>query len=145
MRLKYHRQFCFFLFTVAISLAGFELSGQNVIGYSQSEVEKYFKENYPGLVRDDSFKNDHFNYLKYTDSQSKLITVLVFLTPKGKCRMVRLIYDPSLEKKVRENLNSDYENAGQDKWIDNNGRHKAIVSLSKEDWFITVSFYPEKN
>jgi hypothetical protein len=117
--------------------------GQNVLGLSTVEAKSYFKSNYPDLVLESNFSNDHYRYLKYSDFSGNMTTALVFLDKKGKCTSVRFIYDLSLEDEVIDELNIKFKKLEENNWLDESKDIKAVVYFEKEDWFITVNYKKE--
>ena len=117
--------------------------GQNVLGLSTVEAKYYFKSNYPNLVLESNFRNDHYRYLKYSDFSGNLTTALVFLDKKGKCTSIRFIYDLSLEHEVIDELNRKFKKIGENNWLDESKYVKAVVYFKKEEWFITVNYKEE--
>lgn len=126
-----------FLITSGISY------GQNVLGLSTVEAKSYFKSNYPDLVLESNFRNDHYRYLKYSDFNGNMTTALVFLDNIGRCTSVRFIYDLSLENVVIDELNRKFQKLGENNWVDESKDIKALIYFEKEDWFITVNYKKE--
>lgn len=128
------------LLIISIFLFGSEfITAQNLLGYSSDKVKEYFSENEPSMVLDKNFKNDKYNYLKYTDIQDDMKTVLVFMSDKNRCSSLKAMYDMSLEEEVLVALNKNHTKAGHMLWIDN-GKKKAEITFSKDEWFITVLY-----
>lgn len=119
------------------------VNGQNVIGMSTVEAKGHFRTNYPELILESNFSNDHYRYLKYSDMVSGMSTVLVFMNDKGKCTSVRFIYDLSMEDEVLEELNSKFSKINDGKWVDDSKSIKAYIYFDKEEWFITVNYKKE--
>ena len=114
--------------------------GQNVIGMNEKSVKEFFGSNHPELSLDSGLKNEKYRYLKYTDGEVSLTTALVFFNNKGLCSSVRVIYDLSLEKRVKENLGRVYGEFGKGCWVDTSGEREVSVEFKKEEWYITVSY-----
>ena len=100
MRVVFLIAICFLLSTA--------LEAQNLIGMSAENVKQYFSREEKEMVMDSSFKNEKYNYLKYVDEGSRLITKLVFFDSRGDCSFVRAIYDRSLESELRKELDNKY-------------------------------------
>ena len=129
-----------FLFSILTSY----MYGQNIIGYSSGEVKEYFSINNPELAIDTNFNNPDFKYLKFVDSKSNMVTILVFLGKREKCSAVRAIYDLSLEEEVLTSLNKKYKSIGNNHWTDRSKNGGTRISYSKGEWFITVDYMPIK-
>ncbi len=132
-----------FLILALVGWAGL-VSGQNLLGYSPKDVSEYFRVNDPAMVLAKNFKNDKYKYLKFTDEQNDLRTILVFMTEKDKCKSVKAMYDLSLEKEVLDHLNKNYTKSETNIWIDNSRRRKARINYSKDEWFLTILYTPKK-
>lgn len=117
-------------------------SGQIMLSESPESIRKYVKENYPGMVQDVGFRNDHYRYLKFTDSKNDSRTILFFLSDRDKCTAIRFVYEKGAEDDVVEDLNSKYRYSGDNRWYYEENRKRALIELSDEEWFITVTMKP---
>lgn len=116
------------------------VQGQNLLNETQEDILKYVRKNYPEMVLEKDFTNDHYKYLKFTDGDGESRTMLFFMSEEGRCTGIRFIYDPALKKEVVAELNKKYRYVGDDLWYDGKSRNKASIELKTEDWFVTVSF-----
>ena len=113
--------------------------GQNMLLTSPEKIEKYVKEIYPGMVQEKNFRNEHYRYLKFTDSSNKSRTILFFLTDRDKCNAIRYIYESGAKDEIVADLNKEYRYTGDNRWYDLDSWQKASVELVDEKWFITVT------
>lgn len=134
--------FCLICFLL---IAGIDIQGQNLINSGEDEILKYVRKNYPEMVLEKDFKNDHYKYLKFVDGERESCTMLFFMSDENICTSVRLIYDPDLKKEVIAGLNSKYRYVGENLWYDGSAKQKASIELKIEDWFLTVSITPVKS
>jgi hypothetical protein len=117
-------------------------SGQAMLLESPESILKFVKENYPGMVQDVSFRNEHYRYLKFTDNKNDRRTILFFLSDSDKCTAIRFIYEKGAEDEVIADLNSKYIPSGNNRWYFQENRKRALVELADEEWFITVTIKP---
>lgn len=128
-----------FVFLILISMGTF---GQNLIGYSETEIIKYMKENDKKMNFND-VSNTSFKYLKYSDNTGSQ-TLLFFLDDELVCQSVRLICDKSIkEKKVKE-FNSMYKSSGQNRWIDIHDGKNYLVEITEDRWSCVINIVPDK-
>ena len=118
--------------------------GQNLLGYDSDYIKNYIKKNHPELVMESNFKNDHYNYLKFTDGNSGSETILFFLSDKERCTSVKAIYDLSRKDELITNLDESYRRVDENRWTDRNNGINAVITLQDEEWFVTVSIKPDK-
>jgi len=125
-----------------LALTGIDVSGQNLIGYSDKDIKKYMREN----RRDMNFNNvvnSKFHYLKYSDNIGKQ-TLLFFLNHDSVCTSVRMICDVSLkEEKVKE-FDSIYKKSGKNRWINERDGKDYLVEIMDEKWSCVISIEPYK-
>lgn len=117
-------------------------SGQAMLSESPESILKFVKENYPDMVQDVSFRNEHYRYLKFTDNKNDRRTILFFLSDSDKCTAIRFIYEKGAEDEVIADLNSKYIPSGNNRWDFQENRKRALVELADEEWFITVTIKP---
>ncbi len=115
--------------------------GQNLIGFNNTEIQKYMKENHKDM-HSNTVRNTMFSYLKYsnnTDSQ----TILFFLTPDSVCKGVRVVCDNSMKNdKIRE-LDATYKKIGDNKWIDNHAGKNYLIQFKAEEWSCSICIDPD--
>jgi hypothetical protein len=125
-------------FVALFRMSCISADGQNLIGYSETEIRKFMKENHKEMICND-VRNSMYKYLKYSD-ESESQTLLFFLSDDSVCKNIRLVCDRSLiEEKIKE-LNSLYKKSGVNKWIDRHNGKKYIVELNDEKWAFTITF-----
>lgn len=116
--------------------------GQNLIGYSDTEIKKYMKQHHKEMNLN-NVTNSMFKYLKYSDSSDSQ-TLLFFLDRDLVCQSVRLICDTRLkEEKVKE-FNAIYRTNGDNKWIDNRDGKEYSVEISDKIWSCVINILPTK-
>ena len=133
------------VFLIAIGfLLSTALEAQNLIGMSAENVKQYFSREEKEMVMDSSFRNEKYNYLKYVDEGTRLITKLVFFDSRGDCSFVRAIYDRSLESELRKELDKKYRKDSDSTWVDKNIKGNTKIEYIVNDWFISVEYKPYK-
>lgn len=106
------------------------------------KIEIFVKENYPGMVQEKDFRNEHFRYLKFTDSSNNSRTILFFLSDRNKCNAIRYVYEAGAKNEIVADLNKKYRYTGDNCWYDLESQQKASVELIDEKWFLTVTLKP---
>ncbi len=126
---------------VILMLSGIGAFGQNLIGYSESEIKKYMQQNHKEMNLN-SVTNDRFNYLKYSDNYDNQ-TLLFFLDRDFICQSVRLVCDTRIkEEKVKE-FNTIYKTDGEKRWIDIRDGKEYIIEISDERWSCVINIMPK--
>jgi hypothetical protein len=118
------------------------MQSQNLIGYKESEILKYMKEN----RRDMNYNNvinSKFSYLKYSDN-SENQTILFFLNPDSVCRSVRIICDVSMRSQKMKEFDSQYIKSGENKWIDKRDGKLYHIEMMEGKWSCVTSIESEK-
>jgi hypothetical protein len=116
-------------------------SGQNLVGYNNTEIRKFMKENRKDM-HFNKVKNSMFSYLKYTDNTDSQ-TILFFLTNDSICKGVRVICDNSLSREKLQELDKNYKRIGENKWIDNHNGQSYLIRFKKEEWSCSITIEPE--
>jgi hypothetical protein len=116
--------------------------GQNLIGYNNSEIRKFMKENMKEM-NISKVRNSMYSYLKYSDNAERQ-TILFFLAPDSVCKGVRVICDTTMKGEKLKELDSKYRRVGEDRWIDNHGGKNYLIKFSDEKWSCTISIEREK-
>ena len=123
-------------------LTGICTYGQNLIGYKYREIRKYMKENHTEMNIND-ITNHKFKYLKYSDwSDSQ--TLLFFLDPDSVCKSVRIICDLNLKVAKKNEFDTKYKNAGENRWIEKRDGKDYLVELRDEEWSCVITIEPDK-
>jgi hypothetical protein len=114
--------------------------GQNLIGYNDTEIKKFMKQNRQDMHYN-SVKNSLFNYLKYSD-YSESQTILFFLTPDSVCKGVRVICENTLKPEKIKELDASYKRIGDYKWVDNHDGKNYLLRLKEEEWSCSITIEP---
>lgn len=109
----------------------------NFIGMPKTEIITYMKKNNPGFDLDEGAKNSTYKYLKFVDKYNEE-TYLFFLDEKDACTYTKLMSDYSNQKMRVDELNKNYKEAGENKWIYVEKGTTYFVELKKEEWFFTI-------
>jgi hypothetical protein len=123
---------------VILLFLGLNLSGQNLIGYSESEIRKYMAENKKDMSFQSFVNNNTFKYLKYTDN-SETETLLFFLTEKLVCKSVRRVCDKSLKPQIIKEYDGALKKAGEGLWTETKDGKKYLFELKDEDYTFNVT------
>ncbi len=121
-----------------LGMAYLNADGQNLIGYSDTDIRKFMKENHKEMICND-VRNTMFKYLKYSD-ENESQTLFFFLNDDSVCRNIRLVCDRSLREKKLKELDSAYKKTGVNRWIDRRDGKKYVVELKDEKWAFTVTY-----
>jgi hypothetical protein len=116
--------------------------GQNLIGYTSREIQKYMKENHEEMNLEQTI-NISFNYLKYSDN-FETQTIIFFLNSDTICRGERMICDKSIKKDKIKEFNSIYKPNGDNKWIDSRDGKDYLIGVLDEKWSFVVTIEPNK-
>jgi hypothetical protein len=115
--------------------------GQNLIGYNDSEIRKFMKQNRKDMHYN-NVKNSMFSYLKYTNSSDSQ-TILFFLTTDSVCKGVRVICDNSMKTDKIKELDSCYKRIGEDKWVDTHDGKNYLIKFLDEEWSCSITIEPD--
>jgi len=115
--------------------------GQNLVGYNNTEIRKFMKENRKDM-HFNKVKNSMFSYLKYTDNSDSQ-TILFFLTNDSICKGVRVICDNSLSREKLRELDKNYRRIGENRWIDNQNGKSYLIRFKEEEWSCSITIEPE--
>ena len=118
------------------------LQSQNLIGYKGKDILKYMKMN-RSEMNYNSVVNTKFRYLKYSDS-SESQTILFFLSADSICKSIRIVCDKNMMSSKLKELNSQYVNKGEKKWIDKHGGKSYIIEMMEGKWSCVISIESEK-
>ncbi len=118
------------------------LQSQNLIGYKGKDILKYMKMNRSDMNYN-SVVNTKFRYLKYSDS-SESQTILFFLNADSACKSIRIVCDKNMMPSKLKELNSQYVNNGENKWIDKHGGKSYIIKMMEGKWSCVISIESEK-
>jgi hypothetical protein len=118
------------------------LFSQNLIGFKESEIREYMKENRKDMNYTASI-NSRFKYLKYSDDQDNQ-TILFFFKNNLICHSERMICDYSIKTEKIKEFNSQYKKTGDNKWIDSHGGQNYTITLTEEQWSFIVTIEQAK-
>ncbi len=109
----------------------------NYIGKSKEEIIKKMNEDNPAFVLDDGMVNETYKYLKFFDKNNEE-TMLFFLSDNDICTYTKLLSDYANINARTDELNKNYKNAGELKWVFVDRGEVYFVELKKEKWYFTV-------
>jgi hypothetical protein len=126
------------LLTLALLVILVPAHAQEFIGMTGKKIRETMARENPGLIPDNSVRNDHFRYLKY-HSEDDNETWLIFMNDRDRCHGIRITgsisgYDTAIKK-----LNEKYRPAGFNTWSYGAGRDLIIVRVKKDAWYFTVT------
>jgi hypothetical protein len=124
--------------SVIILFVSINISGQNLIGYSESEIRKYMAEYQRGMTFQKSTYNSTFRYLKYVD-EDEMQTLLFFLNEQAVCKSVRLVCDKSMKPEIIKEYNNIYKKTGENQWVEAKDGKNFLIDLKDEEWSINVT------
>ena len=121
--------FTFFLF--------FQLSGQNMVGLSKTEVTKKMASDYPKFQSNSFGISTNINTLKYVDSKTDR-TVIFYFGKDNKCQYSKLIEDMDvLDKRIAE-FNTKFKKNGDLNWIETTRGKNFNIKIEKEEYIFNV-------
>lgn len=127
-----------FILSMLIVQTGFVGDAPGFIGMHKNEIIEAMKKEHRDFVRDDTFVNRSFNYLKFVDRYGER-TLLFFLSDEDFCTSIRLMCDYADIDVTLNELNSSFHKLNDSTWMNSgNGDHYRI-SLKKGEWFYTVT------
>jgi len=116
----------------------FFCSGQHLIGIEKSLIPDLVKEEINTLNLDNSARNQHFNYLKFINSEGTK-TLFVFFNDQNISTSTRLICDYSELEAMTKDLKKKYRKIDDNTWMYAINEIKYIVSLEPKEWYFVVS------
>ncbi len=114
----------------------FPLKSQSLIGMNIQQIDKEIKILYPNFAADNSFVNNTYKYLKYTDKLNEQ-TLFVFLSDNDECTSTKLICDYSMLDQVKEDMKK-YKPEGKDQWSYTVSGVQYIITLRREEWYFSL-------
>lgn len=123
---------------VIFFLINFNLSGQNLIGYSEPEIRKYMADNKKDMAFQNFVNNNTFKYLKYSDNL-ETETLLFFLTEKLVCKSVRRVCDRSLKPQIIKEYDGLLKKTGETQWTETKNGKKFLIEFKDEDYTFNVT------
>ena len=123
----------FILFLVSMNLYG-----QNLIGYSETDIRQYMIENQKSMTFENFINNSTFKYLKYSD-KAETQTLLFFLNEKLVCKSIRLVCDKSLKTEKIKECNSLYRKTGDNQWSQTKKGKSYLIEMKEEEWSFNVT------
>lgn len=125
------------LLAKVLLLAGTLLQGQSMIDLTKEEVRVMVKDKHMEFRRDKSVVNQRFNYLKYVNGL-RTRTWIIYFTEEDICRSTKLVCDYGEFDKVLEELNENYEKAGESEWSYELNGDSIYLTLARQEWYFTV-------
>jgi hypothetical protein len=119
------------------------LEGQNLVGYSGKDIQRYMKENRRNMNLE-SVTNSKFKYLKYSDNYDDQ-TLLFFLNSDSLCVSIRHTFSKSMKSEKVKEFNSIYKINGVNSWIDHRDGKEYKIKLKDGEWSFSVIIEPENN
>jgi hypothetical protein len=117
---------------------GFVADAPHFIGMDKNDIVEEMRTDHHDFVRDDTFVNRSFNYLKFVDRYNER-TLLFFLTEEDLCTSIRLMCDYADIDVTLEELNSSFHKLNDSTWFSSSEGNHYRVSLDKGEWFYTVT------
>jgi hypothetical protein len=127
-----------FILSFLFIQTGFVADAPNFIGMQKNEIIEAMREEHHDFVRDDTFVNQSFNYLKFVDRNEER-TLLFFLSDEDLCTSIRLMGDYAGIDVTLNELNSSFHKLNDSTWLDSQDGHHFQISLKKGEWFYTVT------
>ena len=126
------------MLVIVFLFSGICAIGQNLIGYNETEIKEYMKENRKDMSLN-TVTNTRFKYLKYSD-QPESQTILFFLNPDMVCHGVRLICEKSVRAEKVKEFDSIYAKSDENRWIDKRDGKDYIIEVRDEDWSCIITY-----
>jgi hypothetical protein len=134
--------FCTLLFAFAFSSLG--LAGQNFIGLHKDVIREKVRNDLTGFVFTKEIENGDRSFIKFENTFEEQ-TLLFVLNAQGICTSVSRMYNTWLFNRIKSDLDSRLEPAGELRWIEKYEGKDFEVFLRKGEWFITVATLPLNN
>jgi hypothetical protein len=131
-----------FPFIASLLFTGVSLFSQNLVGYRESEIQQYMKENRKDLNIED-IKNSKFRYLKYSDNLNNQ-TVMFFLRKNSVCYSEKMICDLGVKNEIIDEFNKSYRKTDENIWIDTREGKNYIITIKDRQWSFIVTMEAEK-
>lgn len=132
------RKALFVLFLLAGTVS---INAQTFIGMEKENVIAAMKSENPDYNKDETVKNEKYNYLKYL-SDDGLETWIIVFDSEERCTAVRVTCASSLLTQKRKELNEQYTKSGTDKWSIDYRTGSISVELKNETWYFTITYRP---
>lgn len=115
------------------------MRSQGFIGLHELNIMQVMDVDHPGLKLQSDIRNISVRYLKYISNDSEE-TWVIFLDERGFCKGVRITCANSrYDSRIRE-LNELYQPGEINRWSYTEGSGKIDVSLTRDDYFFTVTW-----
>jgi len=126
----------------ALILTLFVSNGQNLIGYSAAEINKYMSANRSDMNKENVI-NKSFRYLKYSDKYDTQ-TFLFFLNSDSVCTNIRMVCNNNIRNSRIKELDSAYSKLNENLWRDTRAGKNYLIKLKQEEWSFSITVEPEK-
>jgi len=123
----------FFFFCVTI------VNSQIYIGKSKAYIEANLPKDIKGFSLSSFGINPKINSIKFVDTR-KDKTIIFYFNDKNICTYYKLIEDIGEYNKRTEQLNNDYKNVSNDKWLAHESGKNFKISIEKSEWILTVLY-----
>lgn len=132
---------CLLIFICTLLFQG--VKGQNYIGLHKDKIKEKVRSELSGFIFIKEVENGDRSFIKFENTFEEQ-TLLFVLNAKGKCTSVSRMYNTWLFNKLKTDLDSRLQPAGELKWIERCEGKEYEVFLRKGEWFISVVTLPLK-
>ena len=126
----------------ALILTLFVSNGQNLIGYSADDINKYMSINRSEMSMENVI-NKSFRYLKYSDKYDTQ-TMLFFLNSDSVCTKIRMVCNNSIRNSKIKELDAAYSRIKENLWRDTRAGKNYLIKLNDEEWSFSITVEPDK-
>jgi hypothetical protein len=131
------------LFLIGLFSYSAQTQTLNYIGMTKTEIIKSMQKANPGFDLDEAAVNTTYNYIKFVDKYNEE-TYLFFMEENDVCSFTKLMSDYSNLKIRTDELNKNYKNAGEGKWIYVENGVVYVIELKKDEWFFSIIMKKKK-
>ncbi|MBN2519265.1 MAG: hypothetical protein JXB17_02075 [Bacteroidales bacterium] len=125
------------LYTSLLSLMVQQPGSLNFIGYNKKDIKENMRKLKSDFYFNKEFETSEAKIIKYTDLiETK--TLLYVLDENENCRYYLIMYDLSYYNLILKELNSNYKQLSDNKWIEEIDGKIFTKSISKNEWYFTV-------
>lgn len=117
------------------------VNAQVFLGKSKSDVIASMKRENPAFTRDETVRNEKYNYLKYISDDDSETWIIVF-DKNEKCSSVKITCDISRITEKRRELDGLYTKRGDDQWSLGQKTGNISIVLKNETWYFTITYRP---
>ena len=117
------------------------VNAQVFLGKSKGDVIASMKRENPAFTRDETVRNEKYNYLKYISDDDSETWIIVF-DKNEKCSSVKITCDISRITEKRRELDGLYTKKGDDRWSLDQKTGNISIDLKNETWYFTITYRP---